>query len=269
MYRVIERLPIQSIFTTNIDNLLYAIYKDGTTSYLNDLDVRGAKFSDRNAVNLITFHGCVLDDFRELVFDATDMASAYVNDPDRWHYLTSALNSPPTLFCGYSVADSGTLTSLARSASGARELSDKWITVLPGTDQGTLDYFKARGFQIIECDIRDLLDYLKTNYRPAQAGKPVTSTRELFPEWAIPDVGAVPVRPIFDFFRGSPPNMVRRLLLPIVYYQPSRTGSGCLKLTTSYPYHRDTRQWQNDTHDANSQRFPLFRSQVALRLPHP
>ena len=82
LYRVIERLPIQSIFTTNIDNLLYAIYKDGTTSYLNDLDVRGAKFSDRNAVNLITLHGCVLDDFRELVFDATDMASAYANDPD-------------------------------------------------------------------------------------------------------------------------------------------------------------------------------------------
>ena len=205
LYRVIERLPIQSIFTTNIDNLLYAIYKDGTNSYLNDLDVRGAKFSDRNAVNLITLHGCVLDDFRELVFDATDMASAYANDPDRWHYLTQALNSAPTLFCGYSVADSGTLTSLARSASGARELSDKWITVLPGTDQGTLDYFKALGFQIIECDIRDLLDYLNTNYRPTQAGKPVTSTRELFPEWAIPDVGAVPVRPIFDFFRGAPP----------------------------------------------------------------
>ena len=205
LYQIIEKLPIRSIFTTNIDNLLHEIYKGSTDSYLNDLDIRGATFSDRNAVNLVTLHGCVLDDFRELIFDSTDLASAYVNDPDRWHYLTQALESAPTLFCGYSAADSGTLTSLNRSSSGAQEKSDKWITVLPGTDQGTLDYFKALGFQIIECDIRDLLDYLNTNYRPAQATQPITSTRELFPEWAIPDTSAVPVSPIFDFFRGAPP----------------------------------------------------------------
>ena len=205
LYRIIEKLPIQSIFTTNIDNLLHEIYKDSTDSYLNDLDIHGATFSDRNAVNLVTLHGCVLDDLRELVFDSTDLASAYINDPDRWHYLTQALESVPTLFCGYSVADSGTLTSLNRSGFRAQEKSDKWITILPDTDQGTLDYFKALGFQIIECDIRDLLDYLNTNYRPGQAGQPITSTRELFPEWAIPDISAVPVRPIFDFFRGAPP----------------------------------------------------------------
>ena len=205
LYRIIEKLPIKSIFTTNIDNLIHEIYKGGTASYINDLDIRGATFSDRNAVNLVTLHGCVLDDFRELVFDATDLASAYANDPDRWHYLTQALESTPTLFCGYSVTDSGTLTSLNRSGSGGQEKSDKWITVLPGTDQGTLEYFKALGFQIIECDIRDLLDYLNTNYRPARARQPITSTRELFPEWAIPDVSVVPVRPIFDFFRGAPP----------------------------------------------------------------
>ena len=204
-YRIIEKLPLHSIFTTNIDNLLYEIYKDGMTSYLNDLDMRGATFSGRNAVKLFTLHGCILDDSRELAFDATDLSSAYAREPDRWHYLTEALESAPTLFCGYSLADSGTLTSLHPSSVNSRDLSDKWITVLPGTDEGTLDYFRALKFQIIECDTGDLLDYFNTHYNPSDAPTPETPTHVLFPEWAIPDVGSVPVRPIFDYLRGAPP----------------------------------------------------------------
>ena len=204
-YQVIERLPIQAIFTTNIDNLLHEIYKNGTTSYLNDLDLRGSTFSDRNAIDLITLHGCVLNDSRDLTFDATDLASAFAREPDRWHYLTQALESAPTLFCGYSLADAGTLNSLHPSSVGGRELSDKWIAVLPGTDEGTLQYFRALKFQIIECDIAELLEYFEAHSRPVAARRPESSTRELFPEWAIPDIGSVPVRPIFDYFRGAPP----------------------------------------------------------------
>ena len=204
-YQVIERLPVQMVFSTNIDNLLHEIYKNGTTSYLNDLDLRGSTFSDRNAIDLITLHGCVLDDSRDLTFDATDLASAIAREPDRWHYLTQALESAPTLFCGYSLADAGTLNSLHPSSAAGRELSDKWITVLPGTDEGTLQFFRALKFQIIECDIVELLEYFEAHSRPVVAPRPQTSTQELFSEWAIPDIGSVPVRPIFDYFRGAPP----------------------------------------------------------------
>ena len=204
-YQVIERLPIRAIFTTNIDNLLHEIYKNGTTSYLNDLDLRGSTFSDRNAIDLVTLHGCVMDDSRDLTFDATDLASAFAREPDRWHYLIQALESSPTLFCGYSLADAGTLNSLHPSSASGRDLSDKWIAVLPGTDEGTLRFFRALKFQIIECDIVELLDYFEAHSRPVVEHRPESTTRELFPEWAIPDVGSVPVRPIFDYFRGAPP----------------------------------------------------------------
>ena len=204
-YQIIEKLPIRAIFTTNIDNLLHEVYKNGTTSYLNDLDLRGSTFSDRNAIDLVNLHGSVLDDSRELTFDPTDLASAFAREPDRWHYLVQALESAPTLFCGYSLADAGTLQSLHPSAANGRDLSDKWITVLPGTDEGTIQYFRALKFQIIECDIIQLLEYFAEHARPAVAGSPTLSTWELFPEWTIPDAGSVPVRPIFDYFRGAPP----------------------------------------------------------------
>ena len=204
-YQVIEKLPIRAIFTTNIDNLLQEIYRNGTTSYLNDLDLRGSTFSDRNAIDLINLHGCVLNDSRDLTFDATDLASAFAREPDRWHYLIQALESAPTLFCGYSLADAGILSSLHPSATSGRQLSDKWIVVLPGTDEGTLQYFRALKFQIIECDIVELLEYLGSHSRPVTAHPPELSTGKQFPEWAIPDVGSVPVRPIFDYFRGAPP----------------------------------------------------------------
>ena len=204
-YQIIERLPVRAIFTTNIDNLLHEIFISGATSYLNDLDLRGATFSDRNSVGLVTLHGCILDDSRELKFDATDLAAAFAMEPDRWHYLTQALESAPTIFCGYSLADAGTLHSLHSSSTSGRELSDKWIAVLPGTDEGTVQYLKAMKFQIIECDIAELLEYFGRHFHPTPAPTLGSSTHEIFPEWAIPDIGAVPVRPIFDYFRGAPP----------------------------------------------------------------
>ena len=204
-YEAIEKLPIRKIFTTNIDNLLHEIYKNGTTSYLNDLDLRGSTFSDRNAIDLITLHGCVLDDSRDLTFDATDLASAFAREPDRWHYLIQALESAPTIFCGYSLTDAGTLNSFHPSSASGRELSDKWIAVLPGIDEGTLQFFRALRFQIIECDVVELLEYFASRSRPVVTHRPELATGELFPEWVIPDIGSVPVRPIFDYFRGAPP----------------------------------------------------------------
>ena len=240
-YQVIERLPIRGIFTTNIDNLLHEIYKNGTTSYLNDLDLRGSTFSDRNAIDLVTLHGCVLDDSRDLTFDATDLASAFAREPDRWHYLIQALESVPTFFCGYSLADAGTLNSLHPSSASGRGLSDKWIAVLPGTDEGTLQFFRALKFQIIECDIVELLEYFEAYSRPVVERRPESSTRELFPEWAIPDVGSVPVRPIFDYFRGAPPTWYD------VYSGQLSTTShharvrDALRFRTTYSYYRNPR----------------------------
>ena len=205
-YTVLERLRVESIFTTNIDDLLYKIYSESKRAYLNDLDIRGATFQHLQAVDLVTLHGCVLDDSRELSFGATELASAFARDPDRWHFLTNSLQSRPTLFWGYSLSDAGTLESLHPSTVRARKLEDMWITVRPGTDEGTLRYFRALGFQIVETDTLELLEYFTLQKTHSEAEFAVGApTKELFPEWVIPDIANVPVRSILDFYRGAPP----------------------------------------------------------------
>ena len=87
-YKIIERLPIRSIFTTNIDNLIHEIYKESKAAYINDLDLHGATFSDRNSIDYIALHGSVLSEGRDLSFDSTELASASAREPDRWRYLS-------------------------------------------------------------------------------------------------------------------------------------------------------------------------------------
>ena len=206
LYKAIEKIKIHSIITTNIDNLLFRIYSDSKRSYINDLDMHGANFGDRRAINLVTLHGCVLDDSREFFFSATELASVFGQDPDRWHFLTNALQSRPTLFWGYGLADAGALQALHPSSVGGMVRADTWITVLPETDEGTLQYFRALGFQILEADTRALLDLFKHREDvPEVEATSETPTYTLFPEWAIPDLGLVPVRPLLEFYRGAPP----------------------------------------------------------------
>ena len=206
LYKAIEKINIHSIITTNIDDLLFRIYTDSTRFYLNDLDMHGASFGDRRAINLVSLHGCVLNETKEFIFSSTELASVFGQDPDRWHFLTNALQSQPTLFWGYGLADAGALQALHPSAVDSRDRADTWITVLPGTDEGTLQYFRALGFQILEADTRALLDLFK--HQKGVIEPEVTSetpTRTLFPNLAIPDLGSVPVRSLLEFYRGAPP----------------------------------------------------------------
>lgn len=205
-YGAIDTIRVESIFTTNIDDLLYNIYSKSKNSYLNDLDLHGATFRDRQAIDLVTLHGCVVDNSRELSFSGTELASAVARDPDRWRFLTNSLQSRPTLFWGYSLTDAGTLQSLHPSTVRERRLADRWITVLPNTDEGTLRYFRALGFQIVEADTLELLLYLNRQQLTANVDHLGNApTKEVLPEWSIPDVGTVPVRSIIDFYRGAPP----------------------------------------------------------------
>ncbi len=208
-YHVLDSLKIKTIFTTNIDDLLYKVYSGSKTNYLNDLDIRGPAYADRRAIDIITLHGSVIDDSRPFRFSNTDLAAAFGSDPDRWHYLTHSLQQRPTIFWGYSVSDAGTLEALNPATSGGRQHDDKWIIVHPhAADEGTLDYFRALDLQIVVADTFEMLEYLISLKsfisKPIQAGSQ-SSTKELFPQEYIPALGTVPVRPIIEFYLGAAP----------------------------------------------------------------
>lgn len=136
-YSSLDKLNVKTIFTTNIDDLLYKVYSQSIIHYLNDLDINDPVLRDRQAVNIVTLRGCILDNTRDLSFGSIDIASAFHSDTDRWHNLTSRLQSHPTLFWGTSINDSGILEALNPKTIQSRPQKDKWA-VLPDAGWLTL-----------------------------------------------------------------------------------------------------------------------------------
>lgn len=200
-YKAIGSLAFSSIFTTNIDNLFYAIYKGNNRKFVNDVYQRGTFSATREAVDLVQLHGSVTDDTRPYTFGTLDLAIASTVDPDRWNFLRQRLMEAPTLYWGYALSDAGTLQSL-RSASGPHSaVGEAWIQVRPGTDTGVLDYYRALNLQIIEADTTDLLKYLEEKAREhILTAPPASQNLE-----NVPSGSDYVSRPIEDFFRGAAP----------------------------------------------------------------
>lgn len=208
-YRGLQRLNVKTIFTTNIDDLVFKIYANSVTHYLNDLDIRGASYNDRSAIDVMTLSGSVLDDSRPFSFSSLDLAAAFRTDPDRWHLLTSRLQETPTLFWGYNMGDAATLEALNPATVRGRRLRDRWIILPADADPGTVQYFRALDFQLVFADTAEFLEYVDSLETLADdrlvVPKGRRTTRDLFPTEAIPDVADVPVRPLAEFFLGAPP----------------------------------------------------------------
>jgi hypothetical protein len=204
-YFSLEKINLKNIFTTNVDDLIYKIFSNSQKYYVHDILLRGPAFNDRAAIDLITLHGSIAHTDEPLVFSTLDLASTFSSDPDRWNFLVQKLQAVPTLFWGYSLEDAGVLQALSPAASKSRSHESKWI-VLYEHDEGAAQYFRALGFNIISGSTSDLLDYVN-NITSAKASK-VTGTQptsSLFPEYALPALGSVPVRPLLDFYLGAPP----------------------------------------------------------------
>ncbi|MBU8832488.1 P-loop NTPase [Mycolicibacterium goodii] len=198
-YLALTKLPIRNIYTTNVDNLFQRIYHESDTYYLNDLYTEGAALSQRHAVNLGQLHGSVLDDARPMVFGPLEIATASMNDQDRWRLLRQHISSHPTLFWGYALRDVGTLQMLRRSPTSHEIQGECWIQMRPDNlASGFAEYYRALGFRIIVADTEEMLDY----FQGLEVSAPIISTSPLE---NIPSSSQVPIRPIEDFFSGAAP----------------------------------------------------------------
>lgn len=206
LYNDILKINIKSIITTNIDNLFHKIASHSNDKYINDITITGPSFQDRSAIDYIPLHGCVDHSPNDFVFSILNIAAAFSSDPDKWHFLTERVQKTPTLFWGYSLNDAGVLQSLNTATIKSREHKEKWI-VLRTQDDASVSYFKSLGFHIIIAETKDLLSYInEIQIKNSPSSKLSSSSKSLFPEYAIPDLGEIPVRPIEDFFLGSPPS---------------------------------------------------------------
>ncbi|MCX6606187.1 MAG: SIR2 family protein [Acidobacteria bacterium] len=206
-YHALKRVNIRNIFTTNIDNLLMKVYSLESDRYLNDIDLYGSSSNDEAAIDYIALHGCVTHAKQSFTFSASDIASAYSSDPDKWHFLTGRLQKLPTLFWGYSLEDAGVLQALNPASASGRRQEDKWI-VVRSEDPATISYFTALGFNVIIGDTQQLLEYFgKVANRDAERDTQTARTKDpIFDGYQIPSVGSVAVRPISEFYQGAVPS---------------------------------------------------------------
>lgn len=203
-YKSIERLDVRSIFTTNIDNLIFHIYADSQFSYINDIRMRGVEHGNRTSINFIPLHGCVVDEDPHFVFEVTELTSQFSKSPDKWYFLTQALQDHSTLFWGYGIEDSGVLQALNIDMIEGREHQPKWI-ILRNDERKTVEYFKALGFHIIIADTQEMLQYISDLQFPSTEEKSVRIARGIFEDNRIPSVGMEAVRPLHHFLLGAAP----------------------------------------------------------------
>lgn len=87
-YNILNSYNIHSIFSLNIDDLLYKVFALNEVNYLNDISLRGPVFSDKYAIGYIPLHGSIINEEELLIFSSTDITSSFSQDPDKWYFLT-------------------------------------------------------------------------------------------------------------------------------------------------------------------------------------
>lgn len=199
-YCALQSIAVTSIFSTNIDNLVQEIYKNDKTRFLNDIFTHGATPNGRESIDLIQLHGSVNDPSRPLTFTPLDIAAASSSDPDRWSLFRTRLLQTPTLYWGYSMADSGTLQAVRAGSSPSGAAGEAWIQVRDSSDTASIEYFRAIGLQVIEADTNEMLDYL-SEFSKSQPDAVVPASLELE---NVPLPGNSPPRPIEEYFLGYP-----------------------------------------------------------------
>ncbi len=204
-YNILNSIKLSSIITTNIDDLITKVLSVNPIYYLNNVTMRGSAALDKTAINYIPLHGNVNDEKPDFIFSATELATAFSMDRDKWHYLTHALQDKPTVFLGYGMQDSGVLEALHPNTTSHRAKEIMWI-MLREHDEATEAYYRALGFNIIIGGIQEFLAYLKDLILPADTiPAPLPTSRQLFPRYQIPDPTKVPQRPLTRFYGGEPP----------------------------------------------------------------
>ena len=206
LYKNLEFIEIKNVFTTNVDNLFQKIFESSPSKYINDANLNGASFHDKQAIDYFYMHGSVLDKESPLVFGDLDIASAFSHDPARWNYLTSLMGRFPTLFWGYALKDAGTLQSFS-NALNEHNQKDAWIVLHPDyLADGEIDYYKSLGLKIIQSDTKELLEYLDHSNSSNTKEKESTEQRpHPYPEYSVPSNSAIEHRSIQDYFQGASP----------------------------------------------------------------
>lgn len=205
LYYNLRRIKINSIYTTNIDNLMYVVYKDVPGVFINNLATDG-KSTDKNGIDYLGLHGSVASYPHKYIFDVASLATIFNDAPRIWSMLAQSLEQYPTVFIGYGFGDNSVLQTLLSQQTFTNARKDIWV-VLRKEDQQYSEYYQSMGFHIIKSDVKSFLEYLGTITGSGVVSNFDKEKFELLRPYLVPhNLQDVKIqRPIKDFFEGSSP----------------------------------------------------------------
>ena len=199
VYNVLPLLNIKSIYTTNIDNLMYKIYQN-QTKYINTTIINGSE-NGENVLNYSPLHGCINFPNKGYIFSNIGISTAFSNANRDWSSLKHEFSRQPLLICGWSFSDSDVIEGLYGD-NGIDRNNEKWVLIRE-EDEAEIEYYKALNFHIIVGDILDLLAEIKTNL-PMQYEYNIKS--EFLQQYAPPrDASEITSYELKAFFQGDGP----------------------------------------------------------------
>lgn len=246
-YLSIANLPIKNIVTINIDNLIEKVYDaSDSKSTLSDTKIYGT-LEKNGVVNLYKLHGSVTYpiDYK-LSFTEKELTDLFIRDKNLFEVVSYKLSSAPTIFWGTSLYDSNSMELICNSESYSRSKIPKWIVVYPEeSNKDFIEDFQDLGFNIIEADTKDLINYLnRQSYaKCSTVSKQIYSIyRKSFPNnFVCNELRKAGVhRPILDFFAGSEPqipDIMSNNIIQISYFSTAidKILSGNITLITGIP----------------------------------
>lgn len=161
-YNALCKINIKNIFSTNIDDLIFKIWKNEsqTQKYINNTLSLGEK-NDDLAINYFPLHGCVLNTDKDYIFSNIKIASAYSSQDGSWESLRLTVSKSPMLFWGWSFNDADIIEAIySKREKMVDDNSRKWI-VLNNPEEYEKEFYRSLNFSIIIADTQELLEYFE------------------------------------------------------------------------------------------------------------
>ena len=158
LYSNLLEINIKNIFTTNIDDLPYKIWgKDNPKNmryYIYDvLNKKGAKY-DKDAIMYYPLHGSVKRGDGEYLFSMHSIIGA-----KSYQELKNVNDDEAILFWGWNFEDPDVVKDILHTDMNKN--THRWAIIYDNSQEDTIDWLKAEGFNIIETDTNGMLNYIK------------------------------------------------------------------------------------------------------------
>lgn len=204
LYENITQINIKNIFSTNIDDLIFNIWKNDNQSYryINNTLNLGECYNDL-AINYFPVHGCVLNPNKDYIFSNIKIASAYSSQDGSWESLKLTVSNAPILFWGWSFSDSDIIEAIYSSRGKmVEDNTRKWI-VLHNPEDYEIEFFKSLNFSIIISDTKQLLEYFEQI--ELDNNKQVSGLINVPECYKVPSPAKEASYPVENFFMGDIP----------------------------------------------------------------